>query len=139
MKKVTPHKISLNKNITAIDITIEGKSFLRPRNLYLSASNISMFSYISSYNPFISGSNIQKTSYPSFSGIIISEFTIINENILIFNFPEQPKTTGYVDVIMENEAGYGKLTTDSLLPYISSFKGFKNIQLPSISGIEIKY
>jgi hypothetical protein len=137
MKKVFPYKININKNIPSINIIIEGKSFLNPRSLYLSGSNISMFDQVSSYNPFISGSDTQKNTYPSFTGIIVPEFSVIDEKFLVFNFPQQPKTKGYVDVIMENEAGYGKLTTDSLLPYVSSFEGSQNIQVPWISGIEI--
>jgi hypothetical protein len=138
MKKIFPYKITLNQEITAINFTIYGKSFLNPRNLYLSASDISMFDSISSFNPFLSGTITQKNSYPPFQGIVVPEFTVLADKVLIFNFPEQPKTTGFVDVIMENEAGYGKLTTDTLLPFISSFRGAENIQFPWISGIQIK-
>jgi hypothetical protein len=137
MKKVNPQKISLNRNISSIDIIIKGKSFLNSKNLYLSASNINMFSYNSSYNPFLTGSLTQKNSYPAFFGIVVPEFTIIDDKILVFNIPEQPKTTGFIDVIMENEAGYGKLTNDTVLPYVSAFRGSENLQFPWISGIEI--
>ena len=40
---------------------------------------------------------------------------------------------------MENEAGYGKLTKDTILPYISSFGCSQNIQFPWTKGIEIIY
>jgi len=139
MKKVIPLKLNLNNNISAIDVFIKGKSFLRPRKLYLSASDEMMFDDIRCFNPFISGTCTQKKSYPPFRGIIVPTFTVIDEKILTFRFPEQPKTIGFVDVIMENEAGYGKLTKDTILPYFSSFNESENIQFPWISGIEISY
>jgi hypothetical protein len=139
MKKVSPLQISLSTNISAVDVVIKGKSFLRPRKLYLSASNEMMFDCIRCFNPFISGTNTQKISYPSFRGIMVTNFTVLDDKFLIFNFPQQPKTIGYVDVIMENEAGYGKLTKDTILPYFSSFNCSQNIQFPWIKGIEITY
>lgn len=139
MKKVSPLQISLSSNVSAIDVFIKGKSFLRPRKLYLSASNEMMFDCIRCFNPFISGTNTQKNAYPPFRGILVPSFNVINDKFLIFNFPQQPKTIGYVDVIMENEAGYGKLTKDTVLPYIDTFDGSENIQFPWINGIEITY
>lgn len=139
MKKVIPYQISLSSNISSVDIFIKGKSFLKPRKLYLSASNEMMFDNIRCFNPFISGTNTQKLSYPPFRAIQVFEFTVINDKFLNFIFPQQPKTIGYVDVIMENEAGYGKLTKDTILPYISSFGCSQNIQFPWTKGIEIIY
>jgi len=139
MKKVLPQKLNLNYSVSTVDIFIKGKSFLRPRKLYLSASNEMMFDNIRCFNPFISGTATQKKAYPPFRGILVPSFNVINDKFLVFNFPQEPKTIGYVDVIMENEAGYGKLTSDTLLPYISTFNESENIQFPWISGIEIKY
>lgn len=139
MKKVVPYKISICSNISAIDIFIKGKSFLKPRKLYLSASNEMMFDNIRTFDPFASGTETQKNAYPPFRGIIVPTFNVLDEKFLLFNFPQQPKNVGFVDVIMENEAGYGKLTKDTLLPYFSTFNGSENIQFPWISGIEITY
>jgi len=139
MKKVSPLQISLSADICDIDIIIKGKSFLRPRKLYLSASNEMMFEEIRCFNPFISGTDTQKLSYPPFRGIPVHRFTVIDDKFLTFKLPQPPKTIGFIDVIMENEAGYGKLTKDTILPYISTFNGSENLQFPWISGIEITY
>lgn len=139
MKKVIPYQISLSSNISSVDLFIKGKSFLRPRKLYLSASDEMMFDNIRCFNPFISGTNTQKIAYPSFRGIQVLNFTVINDKFLNFIFPQQPKTIGFVDIIMENEAGYGKLTKDTILPYISSDSYSQNIQFPWYKGIEITY
>ena len=50
MKKVIPYQISLSSNISSVDIFIKGKSFLKPRKLYLSASNEMMFDNIRCFN-----------------------------------------------------------------------------------------
>jgi hypothetical protein len=139
MKKINPYKILvyIDTDLSDLNIRITGKLFLNTRNIYLSASNQTMFNNISTYNPFLTGSLTQKNSYPSFQGIQVNEFTIFNDKKIEFVFPELPKTTGFVDVIIENEAGYGKLTTDTRLPFISSFNGAIDIQFPWSNGIQI--
>jgi hypothetical protein len=108
-------------------INVYGKSFFDVRNIYLSASNESMFSYSSLYNPF-SGIDKLKDKYPPFKGIVVPEFNLLNENYLDFTLPEYPTKEGYIDIIVENEAGYGVMTIDRKLPPVSAY--------PDAMGIE---
>ena len=48
-----------------------------------------------------------------------------------------PGGSGYVDVIAENECGYGKLTVGSRRPPISSWSGWTLEQPPYVDGILI--
>lgn len=138
MKSVFPHKILIYSNTdpSNIKIRIHGKSFLNLRNLYLSGSNVSMFDGVSSYNPFLSGSDIQKNSYQPFDAIMVESFTILDNKILEFSFSQIPKTSGFIDIIAENEAGYGKLT-DSKMSFLSSYEGAKDFQFPWVKGIYV--
>lgn len=149
---VFPHNLYiLNSNISSVqvkNVSIVGKSFFNISNLYLSGSDTSIFENLnySFYNPFSSVANLSSKNL-GFYGNVIESFTIIDDNFLIFEIPEQliysvqSKTfpyDSYLDVIVENEAGYGLLSRDSYVERISSWSGFTNIQKPSISGIYIQ-
>ena len=60
-----------------------------------------------------------------------------NEHCISFKLPQIPKGNGYIDVIAENEAGYGKLTVGSRLPFEKTYEGAVDIQKPSVSGIKV--
>jgi hypothetical protein len=139
MRQVFPYKIKINPNTQASDIRIQiqGKSFLKTRSLYLSASNLEMFENIQEFNPFLDGSEKQIQLYPPFSALQVLEFTTIDERYIEFIFPEIPKSSGMVDIIAENEAGYGKLT-DSRLPFLSSYEGAEDFQFPWVGGLQIE-
>jgi hypothetical protein len=136
---IKPDTLYLNNSAFFIDQNIEflvqGEDLKRLTGLYLSASNINMFDDLYYINTF---SNIEKLSAdnPSFSGVIISIF-IYKENYIAFKLPQIPKTVGFFDVIVENEAGYGKLTTGSIVPFVSSWRGATDTQKPSTSGVRI--
>lgn len=140
VKQITPYKAvvfgsPLSGNLITVDVF--GKSFFDVKNVYVSASNNQMFDNITLYNPF-SAIAAMSNKYPAFNGLIIPEFSLYNENYLSFTLPQIPKSVGYFDIIIENEAGYGKLTVDSILPYVSAYSGATNIQFPYISGFNIK-
>lgn len=138
MRQVKPYRLKLTNfdKISSVDIYIKGRSFLNVLNLYLSASDPNMFDNISFFSPFSARNNLY-SKYPGFNAILVENFTIF-DNSIIFNIPQEPKTTGKIDVIIENEAGYGKLTTDSRFPYTSSFEGAINYQFPWVDGIIIE-
>lgn len=139
LKKITPYKaIAFQSPLSseAISINVFGKSFFNITNVYVSASNVAMFNSITLFNPFSAIASLS-SKYPAFCAIPIPNFTLFNENFLTFELPQAPKTTGSLDIIVENEAGYGKLTVDSKLPFISSWSGATNLQFPYISGLQV--
>ena len=117
------------------DILIKGNLFLELRNVYLSASTPLMFDNITLYAPFSSIKNLS-AKYIPFYGIKINCFDY-TENFLTFKLDQLPKTSGYMDVVIENEAGYEKLSTGSIVPFVSSYPGAVNFQRPCINGIQV--
>ena len=138
MRSVIPYifYVSPTTPASSLQVSIVGRKFLELQSLYLSGSNVEMFDGITSFNPF-SASLRMSNMYPAFSAIIIPEFTVESDKIVTFTFPQTPKTEGYVEIIAENEAGYGKLTTDSRYPFLSSYQGAEDIQNPWVNGILI--
>lgn len=133
--------LTRNNSMSNGDVEIElyGKSFFEVRNLYLSGSDESMFSYSSFYNPF-SGIDNLKDKYPPFKGIVVPNFNLFNENYISFILPEYPSKEGYIDIIVENEAGYGIFTVDKKLPPVSAYPDAVGIECEScgMSGIYVK-
>jgi hypothetical protein len=128
----------LNQNLVqsqSFTFLIKGKPFYDIRAVYLSASNPNMFDGITYFNPFSSVIRLSSTNL-GFYGIKLPIFSY-NQTCISFEFPQIPKTSGYVDVIAENEAGYGKLTIGSRLPFEKTFPCAIDIQKPSVSGIKV--
>lgn len=107
-----------------LNFIIKGGTFFSLLNVYLSSNDKSMFSGVTFYNPFSGIKNLSAQNV-GFSAVLLPEFSY-NENYVFFTLPEFPKTSGVFDVIVENEAGYGKLTTS---PYVSS--GIQVINYPT--------
>jgi hypothetical protein len=86
---------------------VYGKSFFSVRNVYLSG-----FPYTNTtfYNPF-SGVPRLSAAYPGFNAVklLSSQYSSNNDNTITFTMPSAVRA-GYVDIIVENEAGYGALT-----------------------------
>ena len=86
---------------------VYGKSFMQLQAVYLSGVPLSGTTF---YNPF---SAIPKLSavYPSFTAykLLSSNYSTNFDNTLTINVPP-PVSAGYIDVIAQNPAGYGKLT-----------------------------
>lgn len=141
VKKIEPFKAYIFNTILSgnkIKVDVFGKSFYDIKNVYVSSSNVQMFDNFSFYNPF-SAVDSMSSRYLPFNGLVVPTFTLINENYLSFFLPETLKTEGFIDIIVENEAGYGKVTADSYLPFLSSWSNATNIQFPYISGMNISY
>ena len=135
----TPHTLSLanssfftNKNL---EFLITGKDLQNIKALYLSASNIIMFDNVTLIDSFLQIKNLSSENLP-FSGIIIPIF-IYTSKYIMFQLPQIPNTIGFFDIIVENEAGYSKLTSGSYVPFVSSWRGAENMQNPLISGISV--
>jgi hypothetical protein len=123
------------QDIDYLQFTLKG-NFLQIRNVYLSASDSSIFGISASYfNPFSAIKNLSSENVP-FTAIKVNLFTY-NERYLVFDFPEVPLNIGYIDVIIENEAGYSKMTNELYVKEISACGITENFQKPSISGIQI--
>lgn len=120
-------------------IEIYGKSFFEVRNVYLSASDESMFDNITLFNPFSSIPNMVN-KYSAFRGIVVPEFTLYNENFLSFELPQNPKVSGHIDIIVENEAGYGILTRDKERPKVFAYDGALGLECKDcgMDGLSIK-
>lgn len=128
LRDIEPCKvIAYNQLNNFKTIEIYGKSFFEVRNVYLSASNEEMFDGISLFNPFSSIPRMESI-YPAFRGIVVPDFNLFNENFLSFDLPQVPKTFGYVDVIVENEAGYGILTEDKQRPKVFAYDGAQGLE-----------
>jgi hypothetical protein len=100
---------SANQNL---DFVIKGGTFFDLRNVYLSASNPLMFNNITYYNPFSGIKNLSANNI-GFSAFLLSEFSY-SENFISFTLPYIPKSNGFFDIIVENEAGYGKLSNTTV-------------------------
>jgi hypothetical protein len=88
--------------------TVIGKSFFKTTNVYLSGLPVENQSTF--FNPF---TNVSKLSakYPGFLGLQlpVSAYNSNNYNVITFTLPVI-YGPGFVDVIVENPAGYGTLT-----------------------------
>jgi hypothetical protein len=104
----------LNKPYTPVVFTsasktfnVYGKSFFNITNVYLSGYPYQSQTF---YNPFSSVPRLS-ANYPGFFGVklLSSAYTTNNDNTITFTMPSATRP-GYVDIIVENPAGYGKLT-----------------------------
>ena len=128
------------------NINVYGKSFFSLRNVYVSASDLSSYNGLnySYFNPF---SAIPKLSSKNigFTATVIPSFTIIGDKQLYFKIPNEffdyvynNNTSISLDIIIENEAGYGLLTRDSYSYSVSSWSGFIQYQKPCINGVYVE-
>ena len=101
--------------------TLIGKSLFKIKNVYLSGAPYPNCTF---FNPFSGISNLS-ADYPGFSATRLpnTSYTTNGNNLTIFSVPSASQT-GNVDIILENIAGYGKLTEycikNTLNPYPSS-------------------
>jgi len=129
-------------------VIIRGKSFnFDVRAVYLSASNPNIFQNLnySVFDPFSGNPKLYVKNKP-FYGVSLSSYNIYDEKTLYFDIPDsifyyiqnasKPFSTR-IDVIIENEAGYGLLSRDSYAYRVSSWSGFVQEQKPCIYGIYV--
>jgi len=124
--------------VSAVFLDVYGKYLFQPRNVYLSASDPSMFDNIQTWDLFSAYPKLSSFN-PPFNAVRLSSFNPITDEHLQFSLPQIPLNFGYIDIIVENEAGYGKLSTCSLRPAISSWSGWVYEPSPVVNGIPINY
>lgn len=124
---------------------VTGRSFYDVQAVYLSGypyTNTTLF------NPF-SGVPSLSAKYPAFTGVklLSSQWSSNNENAVTFTMPSAQRA-GYVDVIVQNEAGYGALTRyvikelysgslplSVLRPWSSGVRVLTGVEIPQPSQI----
>lgn len=118
-----------------LDFVLIG-NFLNISNVYLSASNSLIFNIPSTFfDPFSGIKNLSAQNIP-FYGVKLSSFSF-SEKYLMFDFFQIPKAEGFVDVIVENEAGYSKLSLETIVPTLTACENVMSFQKPCISGIQV--
>jgi|694.fasta_scaffold43375_7 hypothetical protein len=118
--------------------TVYGRSFIKVTNVYLSGVPLRNTTFI---NPFSSVPRLSAI-YTGFRGIRLEPGSYsVNGNTITFTVPQMTKT-GYVDIIVENEAGYGALTQHAIKvtpnPYAvnsTDYRNFVSYKRPWSSGI----
>jgi len=136
---VNPYAFTLHPYASTVpDIILTGRSFINITNVYLSSVDTRMFSISTEYiNPFYNMQNLSANNI-GFSGIDVTPYAnLISDQYISLGLSPVFNDTGYFDVIVQNEAGFGILTQDSIVPFVSSWKGATNIQRPCISGINV--
>jgi hypothetical protein len=123
IRYITPSNIYLQNLTQSIvkEIEIYGESFLNIENVYLSASNPNIFYQpVSYYNPF-SSTNLETYYPPIYNSVeILSADYSYDQSNMLLRLPtlniDLPLSSYpiYIDVILSNEAGYGKMTQDIL-------------------------
>lgn len=109
-------------------VELFGNQFDFTNAVYLSGNN-NMFSGLITATPFLSATTLSAT-YPSLTGVIPAASYYINSNNKMTVFYPAPSTYGYFDVIIVNDAGYAKLSTNTYNVNYST-------QYPFISGIQV--
>lgn len=100
LRPITYVGVSTNFKVT-------GRSFYKVQAVYLSGYPYEDTTF---FNPFSSVPRLSAT-YPGFTGIKLlpSQYTSNNENTITFTMPSASRP-GFVDIIVQNPAGYGTLT-----------------------------
>jgi hypothetical protein len=94
-------------------IEVYGKHFLQTRAVYISASDNSAFAVlVSAFDPFKYDLSL-KYKYPALSGYPITNFTVYTDNFIAFELPYSIYDNCKIDIILENEAGYGSVIKDT--------------------------
>jgi hypothetical protein len=119
--------------------SVYGKSFFAVTNVYLSGDPFPTTSF---FNPF-SASPRLSAAYPGFYALKLpaSAYNSNGDNTITFTMPSAADP-GYVDIVVENEAGYGTLTQyvirSTYNPYTSGtaeYNSFIPYQVPWRDGI----
>lgn len=126
---------------TPTKIQLWGKGFNKTSNVYLSGRCLSSVSV--NYNPF-AGYSALSSANPSFTAVKLSSTEwSIEDNLITLTIPSL-NVTGFVDILVENPAGYGSLIKnvkiDTFNPFPSSspdYSSWQYYQLPYLSGIQI--
>ena len=123
--------ITVAPGLTA-SIAFEGYFYNRLNAVYLSASDTSVFPYISVVNLFPSNTALA-TVFPQFSGYPWQNYTIIDSNRLQVNVYNNEICS--LDVILINNAGYTKLSSRNYLISVSAAPVFPLLNIPEFNGV----
>jgi len=138
---VMPYTITIHPSSSPLSgrrlINVIGNSFWNITNVYLSASDPSILNnQITFFDPFSACVKLSANNL-GFSAIKVLDYYVLSDKFITIDPPIYFSNSGFVDVIVENEAGYGLLSRDSRVPFLSSYKGAEDIQLPCVSGIKL--
>jgi hypothetical protein len=127
-----PYKPTLLTGLSG-EFNVYGKSFYKINAVYLSGSPVSNTTL---YNPF-SGAPKLSAHYPQFTAykLLTSQYTSNNDNTINIRVPAMFRS-GYVDIIVENLAGYGTLTQYVIKDLYSGTQELQDLR-PWASGIEV--
>jgi hypothetical protein len=121
---------------------VYGKSFFNIKNIYLQGQPYIFKQTLQ--NPFSAVPRLSAL-YPAFNAIKLdpSQYTSNNDNTLTFIMPSAERG-GFVDIILENAAGYGALTQyvikDTFNPYPSGspeYNAYEPYIKPWANGINV--
>jgi hypothetical protein len=104
--------ISLNPNLTG-SITLFGYMFDKTTNVFLSGNQNYNLSPLTAIDHF-TNSNRVSSICPSFTGIEITTYKILDSNRLVVYFYGVTGTS-YADIVYYNKAGYTKLSDEGVL------------------------
>jgi hypothetical protein len=138
--KPLPFALSVSSND---NIVLFGDMFQYTSAIYIIPTpNVYPNSALSYFDPFSSYPYLSAT-YPGFSAIKFYNWYIENEKAIVMTL-DSATSAGYIDVIVENDAGYGRMSQDciskTINPYISGTSDYNNwtaYQVPWLSGINI--
>lgn len=113
---------------------VYGKSFFSIQAVYLSGAPYNNQTF---FNPF-SGVPRLSAAYPGFNAVklLSSQYTSNNDNTISFTMPSAVNP-GYVDIIIQNEAGYGALTRYVIKDLYGTTLTQQQLR-PWSEGIEVK-
>jgi hypothetical protein len=135
-----PHYITIYTSISSEStkyITIIGRSFYKIKNIYFKNFKGDVFNTpVTLYNPFSSVAKLSAHN-TKFYGIKIENFVVVNNNKIIIEVPQIFSNKGFIDVLIENEAGYGLLTEDSRVPFKLKYGNIKDTQKYTVNGIYV--
>ena len=93
-------------------IYLTGKFLSYTRAMYISSTPNVFDVSPTLYNPF-QGLTALEPLYPSFYGYKLSAYEIIDDETITFSLPFSSANQGYIDVIVENEAGYRSIISET--------------------------
>lgn len=119
-----------------------GSGFEKTKNVYLSGVPFKSKSFI--HDPFNQNPKLSALNPPFFATKLLStDWALVENDSMTFVMPSANKL-GFVDIIIENPAGYGKLTNNVRIntfnPFVSSDPEYFTYilpQAPFLSGIEV--
>lgn len=133
-----PYKPVMYTGLTA-SFNVYGRSFKGLEAVYLSGAPLLNTTF---HNPFSAVPKLSAT-YPGFNGVklLSSQYVTNYDNTITINIPA-PARLGYIDVIAQNPAGYGKLTQYVIKELYSGTQSLSTLRpwsrgVQVLSGIDI--